>query len=309
MANANEIKSRIQSVQDTSKITNAMYLISSTKLQRAKKSLERTKPYFEAVMREIDEVFAGADNPQSRYFARKNSDASDNAKTACLIITADKGLAGSYNMNVIKKAEEILKKYPETKFYVVGNYARHYFDRHGIEYSNSFDYNAMVPHIREARNISDVLIEDYDSGETETVFVIYTEMKTALSSEVMVTRILPFEKDDFVKDRQREDKPVTRFEFYPSADEVLDNALRSIMAGFIYSALVYSFCAEQNARMSAMDSANKNAENLLDELKLKYNRVRQADITQEITEIAAGELAQKRKHLKEKGAGKEVQTS
>ena len=97
-------------------------------------------------------------------------------KIACLVITADRGLAGSYNMNVIKEAEHMFKEHPETKFFVVGDYGRHYFERHGIPYVKSFDYTANVPHIREARNISDVLIDSYDSGEINMVYVIYLSL-------------------------------------------------------------------------------------------------------------------------------------
>ncbi|MCI5793177.1 MAG: ATP synthase F1 subunit gamma [Lachnospiraceae bacterium] len=306
MANANEIKTRIQSVQDTAKITNAMYLISSTKMQRAKRSLENTRPYYESLLHEIERVFASADDPESKYFYDPDKKNPDN-KVACLVITADRGLAGSYNMNVIKEAERMFREHPKTKFFVVGDYGRHYFDRHGIPYVKSFDYTANVPHIREARDISDVLLDSYDSGEINMVYVIYTVMKTAITSEVDTIRFLPFDRGDFMSSEEKLKKELGRFEFFPSYKEVLDNALRSIETGFVYSTLVYSFCAEQNARMGAMDSANKNAEKLLAELRLQFNRARQAGITQEITEIAAGELAQKRKRIKKQN--EEVETS
>lgn len=299
MANVNEIKTRIQSVQDTSKITNAMYLISSTKMQRAKRSLEKARPYFNAMHQEVERVFCWADDAESRYFFRQNGDRESYKRVGCLVITADKGLAGSYNINVIKEAEGMMKRHPDARLYVIGDYGRHYFDRHGIAYEKGFEYAAQQPALKEARAICDVLLEAYDRGEIDRVYVIYTDMKTALSSETRLTRLLPFERADFLIDKKKLIKKESeRFDFFPSADEVLDHAVKSLVAGFIYGALVYSFCSEQNARMTAMDSANKNAEKILGELRLKYNRVRQAAITQEITEISAGELAQKRKHLK-----------
>lgn len=308
MANAKEIKTRIESVQDTSKITNAMYLISSTKMQKAKRNLERSRPYFDAMKREVERIFACADDVSSRYFFHVDSKKEESEKFACLVITADKGLAGSYNTNVIKETEQLIGKHPGTKLYVVGDYGRHYFDRHGIAYEKSFEYTAQVPHLREARNIADTLIESYDHGEIDRVYVIYTNMKTALSSETEFIRILPFDRGEFLRKKGREEaKNLKQFDFVPSAWEVLDNAVRSLVAGFIYGALTYSFCSEQNARMNAMDSANKNAEKILSDLRMEYNRVRQAAITQEITEIAAGELAQKRKRLKNQI--KEIKTS
>ena len=125
MANAKEIKTRIESVQDTSKITNAMYLISSTKMQKAKRNLERSRPYFDAMKREVERIFACADDVSSRYFFHVDSKKEESEKFACLVITADKGLAGSYNTNVIKETEKLIGKRPETKLYVVGDYGRH----------------------------------------------------------------------------------------------------------------------------------------------------------------------------------------
>ena len=308
MANAKEIKTRIESVRDTSKITNAMYLISSTKMQKAKKSLERSKPYFDAMRKEIDRVFACSEDTGSRYFFSPDAKKTEKGRFACLVITADKGLAGSYNMNVIKETEKLLKSHPDARLYVIGDYGRHYFDRHKIAYEKSFDYTAQVPHLREARDIADILIESYDKNEIDRIYVIYTDMKTALSSEAEFIRILPLDRGEFVKrKKEKGTENLKKFEFFPSSAEVLDNAIRSLAAGFIYGALTDSFCSEQNARMNAMDSANKNAEKILAELKLEYNRVRQAAITQEITEISAGELAQKRKRLKNQT--KETKTS
>lgn len=308
MANAKEIKTRIESVRDTSKITNAMYLISSTKMQKAKKSLERSKPYFDAMRKEIDRVFACSEDTGSRYFFSPDAKKTEKGRFACLVITADKGLAGSYNMNVIKETEKLLKSHPDARLYVIGDYGRHYFDRHKIAYEKSFDYTAQVPHLREARDIADILIESYDKNEIDRIYVIYTDMKTALSSEAEFIRILPLDRGEFVKrKKEKGTENLKKFEFFPSSAEVLDNAIRSLAAGFIYGALTDSFCSEQNARMNAMDSANKNAEKILAELKLEYNRVRQAAITQEITEISAGELAQKRKRLKNQT--KEIKTS
>ncbi len=308
MANAKEIKTRIESVRDTSKITNAMYLISSTKMQKAKKSLERSRPYFDAMRKEIDRVFACAEDTGSRYFFSPDAKQTEKGRFACLVITADKGLAGNYNMNVIKETEKLLKNHPDARLYVIGDYGRHYFDRHKIAYEKSFDYTAQVPHLREARDIADILIESYDKKEIDRVYVIYTNMKTALSSEAEFIRILPLDRGEFIiRKKRKEAENLKHFEFFPSSSEVLDNAIRSLAAGFIYGALTYSFCSEQNARMNAMDSANKNAEKILAELKLEYNRVRQAAITQEITEISAGELAQKRKRLKNQT--KEIETS
>ena len=144
-----------------------------------------------------------------------------------------------------------------------------------------------------AREICAILLDGFDRGELEKIFVIYTDMENSLTSSAHCTRLLPFHRASFVTTTV--EKAVTEpFEFLPSIEAVLDNIMESYISGFIYS-----FCSEQNARMTAMDAANRNAEKLLGELSLQYNRVRQAAITQEITEVSAGAKAQRRKHRKE----------
>lgn len=299
MAGTKEIKNRIESVKDTKKITNAMYLIASTKLRKAKNSLERTRPYFEALQGEIKRIFRTAGDVDNRYFYPPEGAPPLDGTYGCLVITADKGLAGAYNQNVIKEAQRMLHEHPDTKLFVVGEYGRHFFAQHGIPIERSFLYTAQNPTMDRAREISAILLDGFDRGELEKIFVIYTDMENSLTSAAHCTRLLPFHRAHFATTTV--EKAVTEpFEFLPSIEAVLNNIMESYVSGFIYSALIDSFCSEQNARMTAMDAANKNAEELLSQLSLQYNRVRQAAITQEITEISAGAKAQKKK--REKGA-------
>lgn len=298
MAGTKEIKSRIESVKDTKKITNAMYLIASTKLRRAKNELVRTRPYFEALQGEIKRIFRTAGDVDSRYFYPPDGAPPLDGTYGCLVITADKGLAGAYNQNVIKEAQKMLQEHPDTKLFVVGEYGRHFFAQHHIPIERSFLYTAQNPTMDRAREICAILLDGFDRGDLEKIFIIYTDMESSLSSAAHCTRLLPFHRAHFATDTV--EKAVTKpFEFVPSVPAVLDNIMQSYISGFIYSALIDSFCSEQNARMTAMGSANRNAEKLLGELSLQYNRVRQAAITQEITEVSAGAKAQRRKHGKE----------
>lgn len=294
MANANEIKSRIKSVRDTQKITNAMYLIASTKMRKAKKDLDSTRPYFDALQGEIKRIFRTVKDVKSKYFYPDDGMPALNGTYACLVITADKGLAGMYNQNVIREAEKLLREHSDMKLFVVGEYGRHYFSRHNIPVERSFLYTAQNPTMDRAREISSILLDLYDRGKAEKIFVVYTDIKTSMLEEAKTTRILPFHRKVFASN-VTEKAVLTPFEFTPSVGEVLDNIIPSYVSGFIYSALVDSFCSEQDARMSAMSSANKNAEKILSNLSIQYNRLRQAAITQEITEISSGAKAQKRK--------------
>ncbi len=299
MAGTKEIKAHMESVQETRKITNAMYLIASTKLRRARQELDNTRPYFEALRGEIKRIFRTANDVDSRYFFPTGDDTPLEGTYGCLVITADKGLAGAYNQNAIRRALELLEQHPDTKLFVVGEYGRRYFAQRQTPIEHSFLYTAQNPTMARAREISALLLDGYDRGELKQIFVVYTDMASAMSFQARSTRLLPFHRTYFAPpDGER---AVTEpFEFLPSVTAVLDSMMASYVSGFIYSALIDSFCCEQNARMTAMDSANQNAEGLLGELSLQYNRVRQSGITQEITEISAGAAAQRQKHRKDR---------
>lgn len=297
MANTKEIKKHMKSVQDTRKITNAMYLIASTKAKKAKEELDKTRPYFRALQGEIKRIFRTAGKVESRYFYPPEDNAPLKGAYACLVITADKGLAGPYNQNVILEAERLLKEEPDTKLFVVGEYGRHYFAHHRIPIEKSFLYTAQNPTLGRAREISAVLLDLFERGEVDKIFIVYTDMKNGLEEQATSTRLLPFHRRQFLSS-PNENGVKEPFEFFPSVEAVLDNMIQSYVSGFIYSALVDSFCSEQNARMAAMDAANQNAEKILSGLSIQYNRVRQAAITQEITEVSAGARAQKRKRQK-----------
>lgn len=292
MPGTKEIKNHIASVQETRKITNAMYLIASTKLRRARAGLDNTRPYFEALRSEIKRIFRTASDVDSRYFYPHDYEPPLDGTYGCLVITADKGLAGAYNQNAIRKATELLAQHPDTKLFVVGEYGRRYFAQHKIPIEHSFLYTAQNPTMARAREISARLLDGYDKGELEKIYLVYTDMKSSVNFEAQCTRLLPFHRSDFASPTP--ERAVSEpFEFQPSVTAVLNNMMHSYVSGYIYSALIDSFCCEQNARMSAMDNANQNAEELLGTLSMQYNRVRQSAITQQITEVSAGARAQR----------------
>ncbi len=297
MASTKEIKNRMKSVRDTQKITNAMYLIASTKTKKAKEELDKTRPYFRALQGEIKRIFRTVENVESQYFYPPEGGAALKGTYACLVITADKGLAGPYNQNAIREAERLLAEHPDTKLFVVGEYGRQYFSSHHIPIEKSFLHTAQNPTLRRAREISATLLELFERDEVDKIFIVYTDMKNGLEEQATSTRLLPFHRGQFMSS-PNEKEVKEPFEFFPSVTAILDNMIPSYVSGFIYSALVDSFCSEQNARMTAMDSANQNAEKILADLSIQYNRVRQAAITQEITEVSSGAKAQRRKRQK-----------
>jgi len=301
---AREIRVRMNSIQQTRKITNAMYLISSAKLRKAKQEWDQTRPYFQALKAEVKRIFRTSGHVESRYLYPDEGELPPNGTYGFLVITADKGLAGAYNQNVLKEAHRLMQEHPQTKLFVVGEYGRQYFQRHQVPIERSFLYTAQNPTMQRAREITAELLDRFDKGELQKIFVIYTDMKNSMTENVSATRILPFHRSAFTAptDEKRITEP---FEFFPSVTQVLENIVPSYVSGFIYSALIDSFCSEQSARMNAMNSANENAEKMLGELALAYNRIRQAAITQEITEVSAGARAQKRKRQKQHAQGRE----
>ncbi len=301
MAGTKEIKNHIDSVQETKKITSAMYLIASTKLRKARQELDNTRPYFEALRREIKRIFrtVGGEAVDSPYFYPMEGEAPLDKPNACLVITADKGLAGAYNQNAIKEALKLLDTHPDTKLYVVGEYGRRFFASHNIPIEHSFLYTAQNPTMARAREISTLLLDSFEKDELDKIYVVYTDMGNGMDFRAKCTRVLPFHRTHFADSALVEPPVATPFEFLPSVQAVLDSMMPSYVSGFIYSALIDSFCCEQQARMTAMDSANQNAEKLLGELSLEFNRIRQSAITQEITEVSAGARAQRKKHEKE----------
>lgn len=304
MSNMKEIKGRIISVQDTQKITNAMYLISSNKMRKAKKELENTRPYFEAIALSIRRIFKSVKTIENRYFYPNGQTYEIDGNYGYLVITADKGLAGAYNQNVIKEAMRLMTKKHEKKLFVVGEYGRQYFTNKKIPIEKSFLYTAQNPTLERASEIADLLLDMYDEGELSKIYIIFTDYENGMEEKVEVMRLLPFSRADFKTKKSDADTefpwPKGEIEFFPNPEEALDNMISSYVTGIIYGALVDSFCSEQNARMTAMDAANRNAESLISDLTLQYNRTRQAAITQEITEISAGARAKRKKREKMK---------
>jgi len=298
MASTKEIKNRIKSVGDTQKITNAMYLISSTKMRRARKDAEETKPYFDLLRREIRRMFAVGGDVASRYYDSAVDENVAGGRNGILVITGDKGLAGAYNQNVLKETFALIDRSDEYKIYVVGDFGWRYFRTHGIEVCESFTHSMNEPTLAMARDITRELLDEFDDGAFDRLYVCYTYFAGGMSSgSASYDRLIPFDKDDFVPEGEEHDADAsTVFEYEPDVKTVLERIMQSYLVGYVYSALVNSYSSEQSARMMAMDAANDNASELLSQLKLEYNHLRQNAITQEITEISSGARSLKSKN-------------
>ena len=295
MSNVKELKDRIGAVRDTRQITNAMFLVASTKLRHAKEDLERTRPYFDALRREMFRLFRADSGLVNRYFYDEDGTLPDDGVSGILVITGDKGLAGAYNLNVLRRAEALTKENPGARLFVIGEYGRRWFQTRRIAIEPEFRYSAQIPNQDDSRDICTRLLELYQRSELDEILVVYTDMQSSVSSAVRVDRLLPLARSRLAAaERDPFSAAEIEYEYFPSQEAVLEAVMRSYLSGFIYSAVVDSLCAEQNARVTSMESANRNAEELIAALSLQLNRERQSAITQEITEISAGAHAQRR---------------
>lgn len=297
MASAKEIQNRIKSIQDTQKITNAMYMVSSAKLRKAKKRLEDTKPYYYSLKPAISRVLRHVPDINHIFLDNyvEEGRVSTTKKRGYLVITADKGLAGAYNHNVLKMAQKEMEKEGESYLFVVGELGRQYFEGKGIPIDTHFHYTAQDPTIGRARRITTQLVEMYLERDLDEVYVIYTDMVNSIQEEAVMEKLLPLSKGEFAPQTPLTDMYLEEFLMYPSPERVLDSIIPNYINGFIYCALVESYSCEQNARMMAMKAANDSASDMLKSLGITYNHIRQAAITQEITEVIGGAKALKRK--------------
>jgi F-type H+-transporting ATPase subunit gamma len=292
MANAREIKLRMKSIKDTRQITKAMKLISAAKLKKARGQLELTLPYFNKVKETIADILLHSGNIENMYFDLRSK--KEGKKKGYIIMTGDKGLAGGYNHNVIKLAESNMDKATKPLLFVAGHTGRNYFLRKNANVYPEFDFPVQNPTVFRAREIADIVFDLFEKGELDEVFLVYTKMISTLRLEPQIIQLLPLEIKALREDLKIEETVIDEsLSFEPSPKAVFDILIPKYIKGIIYGALVESFTSEQSARMTAMDSATSNADEMLQRLNLFYNRARQAAITQEISEIVAGAAALK----------------
>lgn len=294
MANAREILGRMKSIKDTMKITNAMYMVSSSKLQKARRDLKNTEPYFHMIQDGLAKILNVAPEAGNDYFDERPERSGNDRRKGFLVITADKGLAGAYNHNIIKSTEESAAMQAQNMLFIVGQVGRHYFERKNIPIDISFNYTAQNPTMNRARHIAKILVELFEEEKLDEVYVIYTKMVNSMTVEPVTKKLLPLKEEHI--EIHDENNYYENAEFMPDAQSVFNNIVPDYVAGFIYGALIESYCSEHNARMMAMETATDAASEMLKQLGVQYNRARQAAITQEITEIIAGAKAQKKKN-------------
>lgn len=303
MQNMRDIQRRIGSVKNTQKITRAMKMVAAAKLKNAQDRAEDARPFFNKTVEVLRGVFTRTKETSHPLLAER-----EGGRHLVIVITGDRGLCGAYNHKAIDVAEEIAEGEEEVSLMVLGRKARDYFRRRETDIMAEYVQLDDYPGYGFANDLADEIIHHFEAEDVNKVSMVYTHFNSAISQSVKTMQLLPVEK--FAEEAEKTDadqeqmdaetpgegadeKKYVDYIFEPSPAEVFDNILPQYLINVIYSALLESKASEFGARMTAMDSATENANEMIDKLTLKYNRARQAEITKEITEIVGGAEALK----------------
>ena len=281
MASMRDIKRRKSSIQSTQQITKAMKLVSTVKLQKAKSHAEQTDPYFNYMYHTVSSMLAKSGNINHPYLT-----GGDSTKKAVVVITSNRGLAGGYNSNIVKliTGNEDLRK-EDLEIYAVGGKGVEGLSRRGYHIVSDDSAIMEAPSYPDAAALCKKVLDSFAKGEIGEIYLAYTHFKNTVSHEPKLIRLLPV---DIEAQEETDEASNVLMNYEPNEEEALDMIIPKYVTSLFYGALVEAVASENGARMQAMDSATSNAEDMISDLSLKYNRARQGSITQELTEIIAG---------------------
>ena len=273
-----DIKLRIKSVESTMQITKAMELVASSKMRRAKERVEHSRPYFETLHKTLTEIAAADPRARNPYLRR-----AEIKKTLLIVIAGDRGLAGGYNSNVLKQAQQ---EAGDVVVLPIGKRSAEYFVHHEVPLFTQEVLLAADITVGECFQLARRITEGYCKGEYDAVKICYTRFDSMMTQTTSTMEVLPLTMEP--TEEQKAQARRSQILYKPSSEEVFRAIIPEYVAGIVYGAVCESVASELAARRTAMDAATKNAGEMIDHLNLYYNRARQAAITQEITEIVAG---------------------
>ena len=281
MASMRDIKRRRTSISSTQQITKAMKLVATVKLQKAKSHAENVTPYFEQMYQTVGSMIKKAGAIDHPYLRR-----AEGGKKAVIVITSNRGLAGGYNSNVVKliTGNPDFKK-DSTELFCIGHKGIEALSHRGYTISDDESDVMEAPVYQDANRITHTLLKRYAEGEISEIYLCYTHFKNTVVHEPRCLKLLPVEIDE---NANPADDGTAIMNFEPNPEEAIGLIIPKYVTSLLYGALIEAVASENGARMQAMDSATSNAEEMIDDLTLKYNRARQGSITQELTEIIAG---------------------
>jgi F-type H+-transporting ATPase subunit gamma len=293
MANLRDVRLRMRAIEQTLQVTKAMDLISTAKLRKGRRVLEDTEPYFTRIQKSMYDIVAGSGDVQSDFFGRKTED--ENYHSAVVVISSDKGLAGGYNANIFRYVSDLCLKLKNPILVLIGAIGYRYFMHTPYLILENFSFKSKLPEVEDAKEIADYIIAQYLWGMFDEVHIVYTHMYSTIKLIPTAKNILPLKADTLRRELNQieiKERESHSFEYIPSGKVVFDALVPLYIKGLVYGCLVEAYASEQSARIAAMDEASKNAEEMLASLRIHYNRVRQASITQEVSEIISGSSVQ-----------------
>jgi F-type H+-transporting ATPase subunit gamma len=302
VANLRDVRLRMRAIEQTLQVTSAMNLISTSKLRKGRRVLEDTEPFFLRIQKAMLDIYGGAGRVESRFLGRNGTESlrpeREHRRTAILAVTSDKGLAGGYNANIFREVtglcESIAAEKSSPVLILIGAIGYRYFIHSPCLILENFSFQSKLPQMDDAREIADFIISQYLWGMFDEVHIVYTHMYSPVKLLPVRRQIIPLDARKMQEELSASggDKRVElQFEYVPSKEEVFDALVPLYIKGIIYGCLVEAYASEQSARMTAMDEASKSADEILEGLRLSYNRARQAGITQGVTEIVSGSAA------------------
>ncbi|EJI87026.1 membrane-bound ATP synthase, F1 sector, gamma-subunit [Alishewanella aestuarii B11] len=285
MAGGKEIKSKIGSINNTRKITSAMEKVAVSKMRKAQDRVAATRPYAEGMRKVIGNVANGNLEYRHPYLVEREV-----KRVGYIVISTDRGLCGGLNTNEFKKVATDLKRWNDqgvtTEFAVIGNKATAFFKRYGGKVVAAQAGSGDVPRLADVIGSVKVMLNAFDEGRIDRLFLVYNKFVNTMKQEPVIEQLLPLPKTDLAKRKHNWD-----YIYEPDPQPILDMLMNRYMESQVFQGVVENLASEQAARMVAMKAATDNAGNLMDELKLVYNKARQAAITQELSEIVAGAAA------------------
>jgi F-type H+-transporting ATPase subunit gamma len=290
MASLRDIRKRIRSVRSTQQITKAMKMVAAAKLRRAQDAILAARPYAQMVDRIIGDIAS-----RSELLAHPLLSARDPKKAELVVLTSDRGLAGGFNSNVLRRAGRFLfeneRTYQTIQVSTIGRKGHDFFRRRGVTLANDFSGLYSRVSYQAAAEIARKLAADFLSGTVDAVFLVYNEFLSAINQRVVLTQLLPMQAA--ASNEHAGPRPLVDFLYEPEKEAVLSRLVPQALTMKFYRALLESIASEHGARMSAMENATSNAAEMIDRLTLFYNRTRQAVITKELMEIVSGAEALK----------------
>ncbi|BAV10614.1 F0F1 ATP synthase subunit gamma [Moraxella osloensis] len=290
MASLKEIRAKVASIKSTQKITRAMQMVAASKMRRAQERMQLGRPYADSMRRVVSHLVKASPDYKHPYLVPRAVN-----RVGYIVVSSDRGLAGGLNINLFKKLMQHVKQQKsqsvETRFAVIGQKGVSFFKTFGGTVIAAETHYGDNPSFEQLSVPVQVMLDAYNRGEIDEIYMVYNEFVNAMTQNPSVQRLVPIAAESLVDETMANREHSWDYIYEPTTKELLDGLMGRYVESIVYQGVVENIASEQSARMVAMKAATDNAGNLINELQLVYNKLRQAAITREISEIVGGAAA------------------